>query len=124
MRRTLGMRLALAGMVAAALLIFGPHAWAISKAEAKAKIEKMFRVEVLKIREIISNGRPAYAVTVMNPGGDFNEAFQVNTIVIDRETGQLVPQFRHRGAGYSLSDTLDRNVGEDFGPRTRRMLGR
>jgi hypothetical protein len=35
----------------------------------------------------------------LSPGGDFNEAFQVNTIVIDAETGQLIIQYRQGPGG-------------------------
>ena len=41
-------------------------------------------------------GRSAYAVTIMNRGGAFNEAFQVNTLVIDAETGRPIIQY-HQG---------------------------
>jgi hypothetical protein len=40
----------------------------------------------------------------MNPGGDFNEAFQVTRLVVDAETGRLVPQFRHGPTGPSFSN--------------------
>ncbi len=35
----------------------------------------------------------------MNPPGNFNEALQVNTLMVDRQTGELVPQFRHAPSG-------------------------
>ena len=46
-------------------------------------------------------GQAAFAVVIMNYGGDFNEAWQVNTIVVDAESGKLIRQFRHRASGIS-----------------------
>jgi len=60
------------------------------------KIEADYAVTVLRVKPMTDGGRRVFAVTIMNPGGDFNEAFQVNTIVVDAETGNLVRQFRHR----------------------------
>ena len=40
------------------------------------------------------DGRAVFLVTVMNPGGDFNEAFQVTTLAVDVETGKLVSGYR------------------------------
>lgn len=57
-------------------------------------LESVYGVEVLRIKETTNHGTPSYEVTMMNPPGDYNEAFQVNTIVVDRENGQPVPQFR------------------------------
>ena len=42
-------------------------------------------------------------MTIMNPGGDFNEAFQVNTLLVDADTGNLVSGFRHLPSGYNAS---------------------
>jgi hypothetical protein len=36
-----------------------------------------------------------WLVTVMKPGRDSNDAFQVTTLAVDRMTGALVPAFRH-----------------------------
>ena len=30
----------------------------------------------------------------MNTGGNFNEAFKVTTLAVDRQTGELVPAYR------------------------------
>ena len=76
-----------------------PPAMALTAEEVTAQIEARFPVKVLRVRESAEYGEPAYAVTVMNVGGNFNEAFQVNTIMVDRRTGELLPQFRHLPAG-------------------------
>jgi hypothetical protein len=52
-------------------------------------------VEVLNIEAIESEGRPAYAVTVMSPAGNVNGAFAVEILLVDGATGALlgrVPQ--------------------------------
>ena len=67
------------------------------------------RHQVLRISPGTADGRNVFVVTVMNPPGDFNEAFQVNTLVVDAETGRLVPQFRHLPSGQSFSGAA-RNV--------------
>jgi len=73
--------------------------------EVKRQIEKDYGVTVLRVREgTREDGSPTYAVTVMNPGGDRNSAFEVNTLEVDARTGALVPQFRHAADGYSASD--------------------
>ena len=100
----------LLGAVFAGYLASAPDAMAASKEQVRSSIEKTFGVKVLRIRDMLSEGRAAFAVTIMNPGGNFDEAFQVNTIVVDRATGKLISQFRHRDAGYDLSNTLDRNT--------------
>ncbi len=63
------------------------------------KIEADSAVTVLRVKPMTDGGRRVFAVTVMNPGGDFNEAFQVNTIVIDAETGQPIMQYRQGSGG-------------------------
>jgi len=99
-------RLALAASVAiVAALAAAPSAWAQgvkSAEEISAAVAQEFGVEVLRIVAADADGRPAYRVTVMNPGGDSDGAFQVTTLVVDAETGGLIPQFRHKAAGYEL----------------------
>jgi len=61
----------------------------------RALLRESLGVEILKIEAIESEGRPAYAVTVMNPPGNDNSAFMVETLVIDGATGGIlgrVPQ--------------------------------
>ena len=97
--------LGLRGIAAAAL--FGaalasgasPAGAALSADQVKRQVETRYGVTVLRIKPVTEQGRSAYAVTIMNPGGDFNEAFQVNTIVIDAENGQLIIQYRQGPGG-------------------------
>ena len=63
--------------------------------EVQALLREGLGVEILKIEVIESDGRPAYGVTVMNPPGNDNRAFVVETLVVDGATGGLlgrVPQ--------------------------------
>ncbi|MCH8090883.1 MAG: PepSY domain-containing protein [Proteobacteria bacterium] len=94
----------------AVLALPPPAIAALSANQVKAKVAKEFGVKVLKVRPGKADGRKVFVVTVMNPGGDFNEAFQVSTIVVDVETGKLVSGFRHRASG------LDANQAPTFVP--------
>src|SRR3546814_7463895 len=91
MRRMRGLRLLLlASVLAGAIAAPGLAAEALlSQGDAKARIEKDLGVQVLRLREVDVEGRPAFAATIMNPGGNYNAAFQVNTVVLDRKTGTL-----------------------------------
>lgn len=101
---------AVAAVLGAALALPPPAIAAMTANQVKAKIAKDFGVKVLKVRPGKADGRKVFVVTVMNPGGDFNEAFQVSTIVVDVETGKLVSGFRHRASG------LDANQAPTFVP--------
>lgn len=79
---------------------------AMSEDQVRTAIEREFGVEVLRVSPGTADGRAVFMVTVMNPPGDFNEAFQVNTLVVDAETGRLVPQFRHNPSGHTFSGSL------------------
>ena len=94
------MRWAIVVAVAALIpVLTGPAAAAMSAAEVKAKVVEAYGVEVLKVRRAALDGRQVFLVTMMNPGGDFNEAFQVSTIAFDVDSGEPVSGFRHRPSG-------------------------
>lgn len=86
---------------------------AVSESEAAKMVERTFDVEVLRTRAGQIDGHGVWLLTVMNRGGDFNTAFQVNTLAVDRDTGKLVPAFRHRESGYDLpgAERRDDKVG-------------
>lgn len=63
------------------------------------KLEGAYGVKVLHIRSGEINGTPIYIVTVMNPAGDYNTAFQVTTLAVDKTSGALVPQYRQTPTG-------------------------
>lgn len=95
--------LAAAALGAASLAPPGAAA-AVTQQEAERRVAEDFGVEVLTKRTRAGeiDGRAVWFLTVMNPGGTSNDAFQVNTLAVDRETGELVPAFRHRPSGYDL----------------------
>jgi hypothetical protein len=80
---------------------------AMSSNEIQAAIEKKYDAKVLKVFVGTELGRPVYFVKVMFKGGNYNTAFQVNTLVVDAKTGKRLPQFRHRASGRELSGTID-----------------
>ncbi len=82
----------------------------LSPDELKQQIEQTYPVQVLGIRAVKANGKAAYAVTVMIRGGDFNNAFQVNTFIVDADTGVPISVFRHLTSGYVLSDGGNRDT--------------
>lgn len=118
----------LSGALAALLLSLMaslPGAVVVARAEVgpnaiKKKIEGEYPVTVLKTEPGTQNGQKVYRVTVMNRGGDFNEAFQVTTLIVDAETGKMLSQFRHGESGYRKSGAWDRHVDRPTeGPRGR-----
>ena len=82
----------------------------LSVDELKQQIEQTYPVNVLGVRAITADGKAAYAVTVMTRGGDFDDAFQVNTFIVDADTGAPISVFRHLDSGYVLPDGGDRDT--------------
>ena len=97
---------ALAAAMALASLA-APAAAAMTKDQIKAEVEKTYGVVVLRMTEDEVAGKPALLVTVMNKGGNDNRAFQVNTLVIDPESGHLVSIYRPLPDGYQFSQILE-----------------
>ncbi len=90
---------ALAAVFGATLALGATPAGALSADQVKRQVETRYNVKVLRIKPMTEQGRSAFAVTIMNPGAAFNEAFQVNTIVIDAETGRPIIQYRQGPGG-------------------------
>ena len=80
---------------------------AMTQSQVVVATEKSYDVRVLKIYADKENGKSVFRVKVMYNGGDWNTAFQVNTIVIDAETGERVAQFKHQSSGRSLPGNYD-----------------
>jgi hypothetical protein len=101
------------GVALAVAALPTPASAAMSEAEAVKMIEATYDVEVLRVRAQRIGDRWAWMLTVMYRGGDFNTAFQVNTLAVDQETGRLVPAVRHGPSGYAPSeaDRRDDKVG-------------
>jgi len=83
----------LAGFMASPVQAMSPDA-------VGAAIAQRFDVKVLRIMPIERDGKDCFAVTVMNPGGNFNEAYRVTTLLVDAATGDLVPQAQPQGSAY------------------------
>ncbi len=90
-------------VVGGAISLAEPALAAMSADQVAAAIAEAYGVSVLKVVAAENEGRTVYRVTTMNPGGDFDEAFQVNTLIVDADTGKLVSGFRHRASGYNAS---------------------
>ena len=94
----------LAALVVGGGILLAAPAWsAMSADEVAAAIAEAYGVTVLRVVPAKDDGRSVFRLTIMNPGGDFDEAFQVNTLLVDAETGKLVSGFRHRASGYEAS---------------------
>ena len=74
--------------------IASPALAQVSEAEVTSMVEDAYPVQVLKVEAAEVNGEAAWLVTMMNTGGNFNEAFAVNTIAVDRQTGELIPAYQ------------------------------
>lgn len=77
------------------------------------EIAQRYGVQVLRADREMLDDKSVYRMVVMNPGGDFNEAFAVHTLVIDPASGELVSQFQHLPAGYDLAAPPDRTPWDD-----------
>lgn len=67
---------------------------AVTEEQAAQRIASDYGVEILRVRAGEIDDRAVWLVTVMKPGGNSNDAFQVTTLAVDQETGDLVPNFR------------------------------
>lgn len=113
----MGLRLASFGAIlaAAALAFAAQPALAQQKTaeQVSAEIAQRYKTQVLRVTPMTLDGKPAYAVRVLSPGGDFDDAFRVVTLMVDAGTGELVPQFRHRTSGYDVPGAQLRLPGAD-----------
>jgi hypothetical protein len=94
--------------------------------EVRSLIVEGLGVEVLKIKAIESGGRPAYAVTVMNPAGNADGAFAVETLLIDGATGGLLGRVSQvpRTAAPGLAEPSGRAAPDSTGLEIRRRTWR
>ena len=89
--------------------------------DISSAIAQRFNVKVLRVAPADQDGRKAYAVVVMNAGGNFNEAYRVSTLMVDAATGELIPQFRNNPVGYDLPEPANRAIPDNSGGAIRRM---
>jgi hypothetical protein len=94
----------LGGGLLVGLLAVSGGAQAIGKDEAAQQIAERFAVEVLDVKSGEIDGQAVWLVTVMKQGGNRNDAFQVTRLALDRDSGALLPAFRHRASGYDLPE--------------------
>jgi hypothetical protein len=83
-------------------------------------LEEEYDVRVLKTEPGEVDGAPVWMVTVMNEGGDFNEAFAVFTLAVDQRTGKLAPAYQsgvHGSGGGQIIGGADK---EGVNPRRAR----
>jgi hypothetical protein len=109
-----GARVAVAVWLVVAGFAANP-ALALSPEAVAGAVAQRFGVTVLRVLPIERDGKPLYSVVVMNPGGNFNEAFKATILVVDPDTGELVPQFRQENSGYDLPAAPDRQPPADDG---------
>ena len=118
----LGLAAALLGLLAIPLAAsLAPRAAAaeVTSEQAAAGIAADYGVEVLRVRPGEIDGKPVWMVTVMQPGGLSNAAFQVTTLAVDRASGALVPVFRHGPSG-ALGHAAPRDIRTDRRPDASR----
>ncbi len=102
--------LAVAAMaMAAAIGVLSAADAQVTARQASRQFAESYGVQVLKVRSAEIDGKRVYLLTVMNPKGDFNEAFQVNTVAVDADTGNLIAGFRHRSSGYDANQAPSYN---------------
>jgi hypothetical protein len=128
-RRLIGCILPLALISAGALPATAQQAQPGDAAVAglKERLASELGVDVLDIRPIEANGRQVYAVKVMNPGGNSNDAFLVSTLVVDRKSGEVLgrlPQSIETAADFPESGAQFEPDLDDSGHAMRRRTYR
>ena len=121
-----GRLLVAAGLICALILPVPAVAQSLTADQVARAVTAEFDVDVLRVRPMDGpGGEPAYAVTVMLPGGSRNNAFQLTTVLVEGNTGALSPQFRHGPTGHQLpgAPSFVPPTIQD-GPALRRSLNR
>jgi hypothetical protein len=106
-------------LIIAFLMVFAvpgaTPAAALSPDAVAVALAKRFDVKILRVTPIERDGKRRYAVVVMNPGGNFNDAFKVTMLVVDAETGDLVEQFQTESPGTDRPASANRERPADDG---------
>jgi uncharacterized membrane protein YkoI len=94
--------------------------------EVRRLVREGLGVDVLRVELVERDGRPVYALTVMNPPGNYNGAFMVRTLLVDGATGGLLGQVPHTPRAAALNLTQDAPAAgfEGSGPEIRRRSHR
>ena len=69
---------------------------AMTADQIRQQVERESGGKVIKIEPRKYGALDAFAVTVMNPGGLNNAAFQVYTVIVNAENGTLVSEQRQK----------------------------
>lgn len=113
----IGRRLLVIAAAITVLAVSGPSR-AQTLGEIKERIEGDYGVDVLGMRRVVRGGRKLVAVSIMSPGGNFNDAYQINVLLVDPDTGRPIPLFRHDVSGYRFGDAAK---GDTTRERTKRV---
>ncbi|HEX9789621.1 MAG TPA: hypothetical protein VGA60_03070 [Kiloniellales bacterium] len=108
------------GLAVFAALMPVPSQAAVTSEEAARMVAEQFSVKVLRVRAAVLDSTPVWLITVMNAGGNNNDAFQVNTLAVDQDSGELIPSFRHGASGYDLPGVHDRSTRIERRPESSR----
>jgi hypothetical protein len=97
----------------------------LSAEQVRQRISEDLGVEVLSVDTVAADERPAYALKVMNPPGNYNAAFRVVTLLVDGDTGAVLGEIQAAPS----AETPDafpgrREAGEQSGPELRRRSHR
>jgi uncharacterized membrane protein YkoI len=68
---------------------------ALGEDEVLRLVREGLGVDVLSVELVERDGQPVYALTVMNPPGNYNGAFMVRTLLVDGATGGLLGELPH-----------------------------
>lgn len=99
---------------------------ALGEDEVRRLVQEGLGVDVLSAELVEHDGQPVYALTVMNPPGDYNGALMVRTLLVDGATGGLLGQVPHapRAAEPSLTQDARAAGPESTGLEIRRRTYR
>jgi uncharacterized membrane protein YkoI len=99
---------------------------ALGEDEVRKLVREGLGVDVLSVELVERDGQPVYALTVMNPPGNYNGAFMVRTLLVDGATGGLLGQVPHTPRAAALNLTQDAPAAgfEGSGPEIRRRSHR
>ena len=85
----------MAAVLAAPMVLAATDAMAAMTADqVRQQVERDSGGKVIKIEPRKYGALEAFAVTIINPGGNSNEAFQVYTVIINGENGMPVSEQR------------------------------
>jgi len=66
----------------------------LSADQVRQRISEDLGVEVLSVDRVAAGERPAYALKVMNPPGNYNAAFRVVTLLVDGDSGAVLGEIQ------------------------------